>query len=120
MDNENTRNEEKEYPWSLTKTSMLMGFFLKRIYLFGPGVVLVIIGIWSRPCLYVGLGFLALDIIITVVEELIARKVVLKSDNPNFREVQDAILSKNWQKNMMDLVNRKIEENESSQGNGEE
>lgn len=99
-----------EYPKSLFLTVFFSNFLVKHIYLALPGLTLLIVGIWVKPCLYIGLAFLALDLILSLLGALQNRKVFLTSDNPNFREAQEAILSQNWRENMKKMVEQKQED----------
>ena len=101
---------DKKYPSSLFWTQLIMDFLVRHIYLCIPGFTLVIVGIWVRPCLYIGIGFLLLDAGLSLFSALRTRSVFLNSNDPNFKEAQDAVLSANWDQNLRDLVECKIQQ----------
>lgn len=63
-------------------------------------------------CLYIGLAFLLIDIILSLMLQLHIRQVFLeKNDNTDFKEFQDALSQDgNWKDNIFELVNQKIAE----------
>lgn len=82
---------KRKYPgklfWFFVFTNFLFHFF----YLSIPGMILCIIGIWVKPCLWIGLAVLGLDAILSIIEQLRIRKtVVTPSDNPQFNAFIDA------------------------------
>ena len=83
---------KRRYPAKLFYWGILMDFLFHFIYLSVPGVILCIIGIWSKICLWIGLGVLCLDLILTVVEQLRIRKAALTpSDNLDFNQMMEAL-----------------------------
>lgn len=87
-------------------TTVLFRFF----WLFIPCIILLIVGIFVKPCLYVGLALLLVDIILSLIEQLRIRKTCLEeSDSSDFQVFQDA-LSKdgNWRDNIGEILNQKI------------
>ena len=104
-------NNEKKYPARL----FIIGFFMnitRKFFLFFPGILLLIIGIWVKWCLIVGIVLLLLDVLLSLVEQIQIRHATLNSDNPEFQQWKDAILSPNWQENVADLVGSTVEEDE--------
>lgn len=67
-------------------------------------------GIFVDVCLYIGLAFLLIDIILSLMLQLRIRQVFLeKNDNTDFKEFQDALSQDgNWKDNIFELVNQKI------------
>ena len=103
------KDKQPKYPMSL----FWMGFFLnfiKNILLLLPGVILLIVGIWVKWCLVAGLCLLALDLILALAEQLRLRHAALNSDDPNFKEWQEAMLSPDWKDNVIELVEDEAEE----------
>ncbi len=101
-------NQEPKYPVNL----FWIGFFMnmtKNFLLFFLAIILLIVGIWVKWCLILGLALLALDIIISLVEQIQIRNTTLNSDDPNFKEWQEAILSPNWKDNIINLTESKME-----------
>jgi hypothetical protein len=100
----------RKYPTSLFVIGFITNILFHYFWLFLPCVVLLIIGIFVKPCLYIGLVILLIDIVLSFIEQIRIRQTVLKeSDNPDFRAFQDA-LSKDgdWKDNIGELLNQKI------------
>ena len=71
--------------------AVFANFLFRFFYLSIPGIVLCVVGIWVNPCLWIGLAFLGLDIILTTIDQLRIRKTVMThSDSPKFNEFMDA------------------------------
>ncbi len=100
-------SKKPKYPWSLFFIGFIMNL-IKYFYLLLPGIVLLFIGIWSKGALIIGVCLLALDIIISLIEQIQIRHTTLHSDDPNFKPFQDAMLSDNWIGNMHDLLEGKM------------
>lgn len=65
--------------------------FPVSVFLFIPGTVLCVVGIWSQTYLYVGLAVLGLDLILSIVEQVRIRNAAVgQSENPDFNEMMDA------------------------------
>ena len=104
---------QEKYPRSLFWTVFLTNFFAKHVYLALPGFTLLIVGIWTRPCLWIGLGLLVLDACLSLTQALHTRKAFLTSDDPNFQPFRDAVLSENWRQNIDNLVREKQSDGET-------
>ena len=101
---------DRKYPTSLFIIGFITNILFHFFWLFIPCIILLIIGIFVEPCLFVGLALLLIDIVLSLIEQLRIRKAFLEeSDNPDFRAFQDA-LSKdgNWKDNVSELLNQKI------------
>lgn len=110
----------KQYPFSLFITGFITNLLFRFIWLLLPSIILLIIGIWNQYCLWIGLTLLLLDIVLSITAQLRIRHTTLYDDDPNFKELQDAILSDNWMDNVTEIVRENIElsdkdENESLQ-----
>lgn len=103
---------EKKYPKDLFWIGFITNIFGRFFFLFFPTVVLLIIGIWNKTCLVIGVFLLLIDVIVSFIEQIRIRKATLESNNPNFDEFQEAILSDNWRDNIKDIVDEKIEDND--------
>lgn len=82
---------ERKYPpkafWKFVLTNFLFHFF----YLSVPGIILCIIGIWVKTCLWIGLAILGLDLVLSIIDQMRIRKAaVTHSDNPEFNKLMDA------------------------------
>ena len=108
--------KDKKYPVSLFVIGVLMNL-TKNFFLFFPSIVLLIVGIWVRWCFFVGIALLLLDVIISLIEQIRIRSATINSDNPNFKEWQDAILSSDWKNNVMDLTESKIDDTNDEKSN---
>ncbi|MBQ6823506.1 MAG: hypothetical protein IJP27_02540 [Clostridia bacterium] len=109
-------NQDNKYPVSLFVIGVLMNL-TKNFFLFLPSIVLLIVGIWVKWCLFVGVALLLLDVIISLIEQIQIRNTSINSDNPNFKEWQDAILSSDWKNNIMDLTESKIDDTNDKESN---
>jgi len=58
----------------------------KNFFLFLPSIILLIVGIWVKWCLFVGVALLLLDVIISLIEQIQIRNATINSDNPSFKE----------------------------------
>ncbi len=103
-----------KYPAKLFWVGLAGDIVFRRFYLFVPAVVLLIIGIWVKLCLVIGLSLMLIDVLISLIDQLQIRKTMLtESDNPDFSLFQEAVLSEEWEENVKDTVNHIItEENE--------
>lgn len=109
-------NQDKKYPVSLFVIGVLMNL-TKNFFLFFPSIVLLIVGIWVKWCLFIGAALLLLDVIISLIEQIQIRSATINSDNPNFKEWQDAILSSDWKNNVKDLIESKIDDTNDEDSN---
>lgn len=100
----------RKYPASLFIIGLITDIPFRYLWLFVPSVILLIIGIFVKPCLYIGVALMLLDVVLSFVDQIRIRRTFLRdSDNPDFQAFQDA-LSKdgNWRNNLDELVNRKF------------
>ena len=100
---------KRKYPikmfWHFVFTNFLFHFF----YLFFCGMILCIIGIWVKPCLWIGLAILGLDAILSIIEQLRIRKaIVTPSDNPEFNELMDAFCGPDGLEAFGELLDERI------------
>lgn len=101
---------KQRYPMSLFLVSLLSTVIGHYFYLFFPSVLLMLIGIWLKPCLYVGLALLLLDLFLSVKEQLLIRKTLLNGTEPALKPFQDALQSDNWAAEVRRIVEQKVEE----------
>ncbi len=91
----------------------LLGFLsnlTKNFYLFIPAMILCVIGIWVKPCLYIGIVLLAIDVLISLIEQLQIKKAVETSTNPNFAPWTEMMSRDDWKDEIINAVNEKIAE----------
>lgn len=96
----------RKYPNRLFVIGFFSNLFLRFCWLFVPSVVLLIVGIFVKPCLYIGGIIFFIDVILSLVEQIKIRKTFIEeSDNPDFKRFQDA-LSKDgdWIENVKSFV----------------
>ena len=80
----------RKYPFKMFLFGLMLNFFIRYALLFLPGLVLCLIGIWSKKCLAIGLAMWIVDLVASFVAQLQIRKTVLsESDNPEFHEIMD-------------------------------
>ena len=88
----------RKYPTSLFIIGFITNILFHFFWLFIPCIILLIVGIFVKPCLYVGLALLLIDILLSLIEQFRIRQAF-----------QDA-LSKdgNWRDNIGEILNQKI------------
>ena len=100
---------ERKYPTKMFWLFVLTNFLFHFFYLSIPGIVLCIVGIWVKSCLWIGLAILGLDAILSITEQLRIRKAaVTPSDNPEFNELMDAFCSPDGLEAVRKIVDAKI------------
>ena len=112
----------RKYPTSLFIIGFMTNILFHFFWLFIPCIILLIVGIFVKPCLYVGLALLLIDILLSLIEQFRIRQAFLKeSDNPDFQAFQDA-LSKdgNWRDNLNDFLNEKMSGPENQEESDDE
>jgi len=112
---------ERKYPakmfWFFVLTNFLFHFF----YLSIPGIILCIVGIWVKSCLWIGLAVLGLDVILSIIEQLRIRKAaVTPSENPEFNELMDAFCSPDGLDAVRKIVDEKVKSTSSAESQEEE
>lgn len=100
---------KRKYPTNMFVFFVLTNFLFHFFYLSIPGIILCIIGIWIKTCLWIGLTLLGIDMILSIIEQLRIRKVaVTPSDNPEFNELMDAFCGPNGLEAVREIVDAKI------------
>lgn len=79
----------------------------------------MIVGIWVRVCLYLGLGVLLLNLILSLIDQLNIRKAFISdSDNPDFKDFQNAVMmDENWMENVRNYIDGKLQDSENEINN---
>lgn len=102
---------KRKYPTKMFILFVLMNFTSHYFFLFYPGVIFCIIGNWVKVCLWIGLGILGIDLILSYIEQCKIRKAALtRSDNEHFNKIMDAFCGPEG----MEGVRKVIEEEEKS------
>ena len=100
---------ERKYPTKMFWFFVLMNFLFHFFYLSISGIVLCIVGIWVKSCLWIGLAILGLDAILSIIEQLRIRKAaVTPSDNPEFNEMMEAFCGPGGLEALGKIVDAKI------------
>ena len=100
---------ERKYPTKMFWLFVLTNFLFRFFYLSIPGIILCIVGIWAKPCLWIGLAILGLDVILSIIEQLRIRKAAITpSDNPEFNELMDAFCGPDGLDAVRRIVDAKI------------
>ena len=101
---------ERKYPTKMFWLFVLTNFLFHFFYLSVPGIILCIVGIWVKTCLWIGLAILGLDLILSIIEQLRIRKAALTpSDNPEFNELMDAFCGPGGLEALGKLLDEKME-----------
>jgi hypothetical protein len=101
---------ERKYPTKMFWLFVLTNFLFHFFYLSVPGIILCIVGIWVKSCLWIGLSILGLDLILSIIEQLRIRKAALTpSDNPEFNELMDAFCGPGGLEALGKLLDEKME-----------
>ena len=91
-----------------------------REYVSVPGIILCIVGIWIKTCLYIGCAVLGLNLILSIVEQSrIRNAAVSHSENPEFNELMDAFCSPDGLQAVGKVLDEKIKstpDDESEKG----
>lgn len=96
---------QKRYPTNLFFIGLITNILFHYFWLFIPSIVLLIAGIWKDACLLIGIVLLALDVVLSIWEQLKIRKAFLSdSEHPTF---QDTLFKKgNWLENAKEVVDQ--------------
>ncbi|MBQ8344712.1 MAG: hypothetical protein IJY42_00395 [Clostridia bacterium] len=99
----------RKYPTSLFLIGLITNILFHFFWLLIPGVILLMVGIWIRPCLYIGLVLLVADVVLSLIEQFQIRQAFLtESDNPDFQAFQDALSKSGNRKDHIDeFLNQK-------------
>lgn len=110
-----------KYPVKMFWLFVLTNFLFHFFYLSVPGIILCIVGIWVKFCLYIGLAILVLDLILSIIEQLRIRSAaVSQSENPEFNELMDAFCSPDGLKALGKVLDEKNKSNTVDESQSEE
>lgn len=103
--------KERKYPTKLFVIGFLIGVIIYRFYLFFPSIILLIAGIYVKPCYYIGCIILLIDLIISFIWQIRIRNLVLNdNNNPSIQRFQEAFTGDNPEDEIIDTVNAIIDE----------
>ena len=102
---------ERKYPIDLFVFGFFQNLLFHFFWLFVPAVILLIVGVFVKICLYIGLGILLIDVIASFIEQILIRRAfLLDSDNPDFKAFQEALSAEgDWKENMDAFIKRQTE-----------
>ena len=105
---------KKKYPLSLFIFGFFQNFFFHFFWIFVPSAILLIVAIFVKYCLYIGIVGLIIDVIVSFIEQLLIRKACISdSDSPDFKAFQEALSADgDWKDNLDKYVNRQISNND--------
>ena len=105
----------RNYPISLFIIGFITNILFHFFWIFIPCIILLIIGIFVNPCLFIGLALLLIDIVLSLIEQLRIRQAFLKkSDNPDFRAFQEALSKDGSRKDHIDeLLKQKMSDSQN-------
>lgn len=105
---------KRKYSLKLFLFGFITNILFRFFWLFVPGVILLIVGIFIDRCSYIGFVLLGIDIVISFVDQMKIRRTMLsESDNEQFRNFQD-VISKEGDvvKNIMDYLEGRIDKDD--------
>ena len=112
---------ERKYPTKMFWFFVLTNFLFHFFYLSVPGIILCIVGVWVKSCLWIGLTILGLDVILSIIEQLRNRKAAVSpSDNPEFNELMDAFCSPGGFEAFGKVLDEKIKSSQAAESQEEE
>ncbi|MBQ9544130.1 MAG: gamma-glutamyl-gamma-aminobutyrate hydrolase family protein [Clostridia bacterium] len=82
---------------------------LKNRFIWGLGLILSVVGIRVRSCLFFGIALLVLAPLVSLIEQLQLKKHLENSDDPETDRIRDMLNAPNWRNNIMDLVKERME-----------
>lgn len=102
--------ENKKYPSNLFVLGLLFSMIVYYYWLFILSLVLMLLALLYRPCLYLGWAILLVDFIFSLIQQLKIRNVLLKdSDDPDMQNFKGAVLGEgSWRENVIKVVDKKI------------
>lgn len=72
--------------------SMFLLSIVQKFYLLIPGIVLCIIGIWVPSCAKIGIIFIGVDIVISLIWMLYGKNMIENSDSGALNSIRDSSL----------------------------
>ena len=108
----------KKYNNSLFFGGLLLNILAKAPVLL-IAVVLMIVGIWKRPCLIIGICIAAAVLLWCLIEQIILKTAVENNKDENFAPFADALTSDNW-KEKLEKVTDDLRHDETHNENEED
>lgn len=111
---------ERKYPAKMFWLFVLTNFLFHFFYLFVPGAILCVVGIWVRPCLWIGLAVLLLDLIVSIADQIQIKRAVMNSTHPDVAELMDAFCGPDGMDAVREVMDRKIKNAQQAEAPAEE
>ena len=102
-------DKEPRYPWSLFFAGLVINI-ITHIYLFVPGAAFLGVGLFIGKDFLkaIGLALVLAVFLVCLIDQIRIRNGVINSDNPNFEEWRNAMMSPHWRKNITDMLDKKM------------
>ena len=108
---------KRHYNWKLFLIGFLMNTF-RLFFIVIPALILLVVGIWVLPCLYIGFALLAIALIIAFVQQLMIKHTAETSDDPEFVPFAEAMCSDDWKERTIEWTKQKIQEQKEKEKDG--
>lgn len=104
-------DKEPRYPWSLFFAGLIINI-ITHIYLFVPGAAFLAVGLFIGKDFLkaIGLALVLAVFLVCLIDQIRIRNGVINSDNPNFEEWRNAMMSPHWRKNITNLLDKKMQD----------
>lgn len=102
-------DKEPKYPTILFIIGVLQNI-TKNFLILIIAIAFFVLGIWLKWCLIAGAASLVLAVVIAIIEQIHIRNEVVNSDNPEFQEWKNAMMSGNWMENIKNMVESKMQD----------
>ncbi|MBQ9743724.1 MAG: hypothetical protein IJW19_01215 [Clostridia bacterium] len=104
-------DKEPRYPWSLFFAGLIINI-ITHIYLFVPGAAFLAVGLFIGKDFLkaIGLALVLAVFLVCLIDQIRIRNGVINSDNPNFEEWRNAMMSPHWRKNITDMLDKKMQD----------
>ena len=105
------KTQKPQYPASLFWSGVALNI-LRSILWLVIATVLMLLGANTPWLGWAGLSLLILVVAVALVKQMVYRHTVLHSDTPEFADWQTAMLSPDWEENIIGMVERAMNDTE--------
>ncbi|MBQ8393280.1 MAG: hypothetical protein IJX51_05850 [Clostridia bacterium] len=107
-------DKEPRYPWSLFFAGLMINI-LSHIYLFVPGAAFLVVGLFLGKDFLkaIGLALMLAVLLVCLIDQIRIRNGVINSDDPNFEEWRNAMMSPHWRENITGMLDKKIQDEDN-------
>lgn len=102
----------KKYNSKLFLVGFILGISRKMPLVF-LALVLGIISIWVEGCKAISIGLIILVVVWSLMQQIQAKYIVEHNDDPDFEPYANAMMSDNWRKDILKMVEERMKEYES-------